>query len=60
MTELHLMIAIFEREHKSIKVKYDELKEEYCVTIPGFLGSEVELYFNKNGKYTGCVGYPNF
>ena len=59
MIELHLMIAIFEREHKSIKVKYDELNEEYYVTIPGFLGSEVELYFNKDGKYTGCVGCTN-
>ena len=59
MTELHLMMAIFEREHKSIEVKYDELNEEYYVTIPGLLGSEVELYFNKDGKYTGCVGCTN-
>ena len=56
MTELHLMIAIFEREHKSVEVKYDELNEGYYVTIPG---SEVELYFNKDGKYTGCVSRAN-
>lgn len=59
MTELHLMTAIFEREHKNVELKYDELNEEYVLTVPGFLWSEVELYFDKNGKYTGCVGCTN-
>lgn len=59
MTELHLMIAIFEREHKFIEVKYDKLNNEYCVTIPGFLDSKVKLYFNIDGEYTGCVGCSN-
>lgn len=59
MTELHLMTAIFEREHKNVELKYDELNEEYALTVPGFLWSEVEFYFDKNGKYTGCVGCTN-
>lgn len=59
MTELHLMTAIFEREHKNVELKYDELNEEYVLTVPGFLWSEVELYFDKSGKYTGCVGCTN-
>jgi hypothetical protein len=53
------MTAIFEREHKNVELKYDELNEEYVLTVPGFLWSEVEFYFNKNGKYTGCVGCTN-
>lgn len=58
MTELQLMNAIFEREHKSVELKYYEYGE-YELTVGGHMGSEVILYFDKNGKYTDCIGCIN-
>ena len=59
MNELHLMTAIFEREHKEVGLRYYELDEEYELTVAGEMGSEVILYFDKNGKYKGCIGATN-
>lgn len=59
MTELHLMMAIFEREHTAIELKYYECDEEYELTLGGQMGSEVALYFDKNGKYIYCIGCTN-
>ena len=58
MTELHLMLAIFEREHKFVELKYYE-SGEYELTVGGQMGSEVVLYFDKNGRYTNCIGCTN-
>ena len=58
MTELHLFTAIFEREHKFVDVQYFECGE-YQLTVIGQFGSECVLYFDKNGKYTGCFGCTN-
>ena len=58
MTELHLMLAIFEREHKSVDLKYYEYGE-YELTVGGWMGSEVVLYFDKDGRYTSCIGCAN-
>ena len=58
MTELHLFTAIFEREHKSVELKYYECGE-YELTVIGQFGSEIVLYFNKDGKYTHCIGCTN-
>ena len=58
MTELHLMTAIFEREHKFVELKYYECGE-YELTVGGQMGSEITLYFDKDGKYINCIGCTN-
>lgn len=59
MTELHLMTAIFEREHKNVELRYFEKDEEYEVTVMGENNTAIVLYFDKNGKYKGCIGENN-
>ena len=56
MTELHLMTAIFEREHKDVRLRYCEKDEEYEVIVMGEYNTAIFLYFDKNGKYKGCIG----
>ena len=56
MTELHLMTAIFEREHKDVGLRYYEKDEEYEVIVMGENNTAIFLYFDKNGKYKGCIG----
>ena len=58
MTEVHLFTAIFEREHKFVELKYYECGE-YALTVVGQFGSEIILYFDKDGKYTHCIGCTN-
>lgn len=55
MTELHLMTAIFERQHKYVDLRYYECGE-YCLTVVGQFGSECTFYFDKDGKYLRCIG----
>ena len=60
MTELHLMTAIFEREHKYVDLKYYEGNGgEYELTVVGQFGSECVLYFTKDGRYKGCIACQN-
>lgn len=59
MTELHLMTAIFEREHKNVGLRYFEKDEEYELTVTGDNNTAIVLYFDKNGKYKDCVGENN-
>ena len=59
MTELHLMTAIFEREHKNVKMRYDEKDKEYEVVVAGEYNTAIFLYFDQNGRYTGCIGESN-
>ena len=56
MTELHLMTAIFEREHKNVELRYCEKDEEYELIVIGGYNTEIFLYFDKNGKYKNCIG----
>jgi hypothetical protein len=53
------MTTIFEREHKTVELKYYEYGEEYELTVGGQMGSEITLYFDKNGKYINCIGCTN-
>ena len=55
MTELHLLTAIFEREHKYVDLRYYECGE-YCLTVVGQFGSDCTFYFDKDGRYKTCVG----
>ena len=52
------MTAIFEREHKFVELKYYECGE-YELTVGGQMGSEITLYFDKDGKYINCIGCTN-
>lgn len=58
MTEVHLFTAIFEREHKFVDLRYYECSG-YELTVVGQFGSEIVLYFDKDGKYTHCIGCTN-
>jgi hypothetical protein len=53
------MTAIFEREHKDVELRYYEKDEEYEVTVMGENDTAIILYFDKNGRYKGCIGENN-
>lgn len=61
MTELHLMTAIFERQHKNVELNFYENWGDgtYELSVVGLANSEVIFYFDKDGKYLQCIGATN-
>lgn len=51
MTELHLMTQIIEKVGHLVNITYDEIVEEYFLTLLSRSGDAIVMIFDKKGKF---------